>query len=164
MKLFPGRRAALSFALLASVSACATTDQYGYQQPAGDKEVGGTVAGAIAGGAAGALLDRGSGSSIAIGALLGGIVGNRVGASADERDRRMWAEAEYRSFDSGAPSDWRNPDTGSYGRVLPRDAYDRDGETCRQYESEVTIRGRREVLTGLACRDRDGRWREVPSG
>jgi len=162
MKLRSGRHAALALATFASLGACATTDQYGYEQPPQvNKEAGGTVAGAIAGGAAGALLDRGNGASVLIGALLGGIVGNRVGASADERDRRMWAEAEYRSFDSGAPSDWRNPDTGNYGRVVPRDAYDRGGETCREYESEVYIRGRHEVLTGLACRDRDGRWRDV---
>jgi len=52
MKLRSGRHAALALATLASLGACATTDQYGYeQQPQVNKEAGGTVAGAIAGGA-----------------------------------------------------------------------------------------------------------------
>lgn len=163
MNFGSGRKAALALAVLGSVTACATTDRYGDRQGPGDSQVGGTLAGAIAGGAAGALIDGGSGSSVAIGAFLGGIVGNRLGASIDDRDRRAWADAQYRGLDSGAPTDWRNNDTGNYGRFLPRDAYDRGGETCREYENEVYIRGRREVLTGLACRDQDGRWRDVSS-
>ena len=162
MNLRSGRKAALALATLASLGACATTDEYGYQRSA-DKEAGGTVAGAVIGGAAGALIDRGSGGAVVVGALLGGILGNRLGARLDERDRRELADAQYRGLDGppGEPIEWRNPDSGNYGRFIPRTAYDRDGETCRPYESEVFIQGRREVLDGLACRGADGRWRDV---
>lgn len=158
-------QSALALAALGSVSACATDDGYGYGQRASSEGVG-TVSGAVAGGAAGALLSRGNGGAVVVGAILGGLLGNRVGAGIDERDRRQMADAYYRGLDrpSGEPVEWREAGTGSYGRFAAREAYDRGGETCRSYDSEVFIRGRREVITGLACRDRDGRWRDVRDG
>ena len=155
------RRAFLALTVVASLSACATTDEYGYERPS--SEGVGTVAGAVAGAAAGGLIDRGNGGGVVLGAILGGLLGNRVGASIDERDRRAMTDAYYRGLDrpDTEPVEWRNDETGSYGRFTPRPVYEERGETCRRYENEVYIQGRREVLSGLACRDRDGRWHDV---
>lgn len=164
MKIAPTRHAALAFAALASVSACATTsNEYGYDRVDHPSSEGvGTVGGAVAGGAVGALIDHGSGGAILAGTILGGLIGNRIGARIDADDRRRMEDAYYRGLDGppGEPIEWRS-DNGHYGRFVSRDPYDRGGETCRNYDSDVYIDGNRETLTGLACRDQDGRWHDV---
>ncbi|MEO0671626.1 MAG: RT0821/Lpp0805 family surface protein [Pseudomonadota bacterium] len=126
----------------------------------------GTVIGAVAGGLIGNQFGRGSGRALATaaGAIAGGIIGHEIGRDLDEEDRRMAQAAEYRALEEG-PSDrpirWRNPDSGHYGEVIPRRAYREEERTCREFEHRVWIDGRREVMTGRACRRRDGTWRNV---
>jgi surface antigen len=59
---------------------------------------------------------------------------------------------------SGAPVEWRNPDSGRYGRVVPEPAYDYRGTKCRRYTHTIYIGGRPEVAQGTACRNPDGTW------
>jgi surface antigen len=54
--------------------------------------------------------------------------------------------------------EWRNPDSGRYGRVVPEPAYDYRGTKCRRYTHTIYIGGRPEVAQGTACRNPDGTW------
>ena len=126
----------------------------------------GTVIGAVAGGLIGNQFGNGSGRALATaaGAIAGGIIGHEIGRQLDEDDRRLAQDAEYRALEEG-PSDrpirWRNPDSGHYGEVIPRQAYREERRVCREFEQRVWIDGRREVMTGRACRRPDGTWRNV---
>ena len=57
-----------------------------------------------------------------VGVALGGFLGNRIGASLDDEDKRRAYAAQMQALDtgpSGAPVAWRNPDSGRYGNVVP---------------------------------------------
>ena len=56
-----------------------------------------------------------------LGVFVGGVIGQNIGAQLDERDRLLAGEAyttalEYNPSDKAA--EWKNPDTGNYGRVV----------------------------------------------
>jgi surface antigen len=147
---------ALALAAALALGACASD--------AGPKQTGGTLIGAVAGGLAGSTIGRGSGRHIAIGVgtLLGAFVGSEVGKSLDRADRIHAARAAQETLEYepvGRTGAWVNPDSGHSGTVTPRRTFEsRRGETCRDYETTVTIDGRTESATGTACRQRDGRW------
>jgi len=130
------------------------------------KEDTGTLVGAVAGGIIGNQFGKGQGRALATaaGVVVGGIVGNSIGRDLDERDRLLARDAEFAALErgeSGEPVEWRNPDTGRYGEVVPQRAYERGRETCREFEHRVFIEGRRQTMTGTACRNPDGTWRNV---
>src|SRR5580700_6692275 len=79
-----------------SVAAC-TADS-------GPKEVGGTAAGALAGGLIGNAIGGSAGNRLAgtvIGATVGGLIGNRVGAAMDDEDRRRAYAAQMQALETG---------------------------------------------------------------
>lgn len=126
----------------------------------------GAVVGAVAGGIIGNQVGNGTGRVLATvaGAFVGGIVGHSIGQSLDEQDRRLAQEAEYAALESGQSGvarPWRNPDNGHYGEVIPKRTYRRDSYDCRDFEHTVYIDGRRQTMTGTACRNPDGTWRNV---
>jgi surface antigen len=62
----------------------------------------------------------------------------------------------------GQPSTWNNPNTGHSGRVTPTSTqHASSGEYCREYEHEITVDGRKEIVKGTACRQNDGSWRVI---
>ncbi|MEO1282337.1 MAG: RT0821/Lpp0805 family surface protein [Pseudomonadota bacterium] len=126
----------------------------------------GTLVGAVAGGILGNQVGNGTGRVLATaaGAFVGGIVGHSIGQSLDEQDRRYAQTAEYSALEkgeSGRPVSWRNPDSGHYGEVVPRESYNRGGRPCRNFEHTVYIGGRPETMRGRACRNADGTWTNV---
>lgn len=126
----------------------------------------GTLVGAVAGGILGNQVGNGTGRVLATaaGAFVGGIVGHSIGQSLDERDRAFAQEAEFAALERGETGravPWRNPDSGHYGEVVPRRAYNREGRQCRDFEHTVYIGGRPETMTGRACRNPDGTWRNI---
>ena len=145
----------------------------------GPKEQTGTLLGAVTGAALGAAIgtrtkcyhhgrhcrSSTSGNAVVIGALAGGILGNAVARSMDERDRQYYARARYDALEygpSGRPSYWHNPDSGNHGYVTPSPAYERaPGEYCREYQQTITVGGRAEQAYGTACRQPDGTWQIV---
>ncbi len=64
---------------------------------------------------------------------------------------------------SGVPAAWRNPRSGSSGRVEPvRSFRSAAGQWCREYILEAALRTggeRNETRRAIACRDAEGRWR-----
>jgi surface antigen len=130
----------------------------------GPKEVGGTAAGAVAGGLVGNAVGGATGNRLAgtvIGVAVGGLVGNRIGAALDDEDRRRAYAAQMQAVEtgpSGVPVAWRNPDSGRYGDVVPGPAYQANGATCRQYSHTVYVDGAPQTARGTACRNPDGSW------
>ena len=57
------------------------------------------------------------GFSLAFGDSVGGIIGNEIGRSLDERDRLLAQQTEFDALErgeSGRVRTWRNPDNGRY--------------------------------------------------
>jgi len=126
----------------------------------------GTAIGAVAGGIIGNQVGDGFGRAVATatGAFVGGIVGHAIGKSMDDQDRYFAQEAEFAALErgrSGEPVEWRNPDSGLYGRVTPRRTFEDRGRDCREFEHTVYIDGLPETMVGTACRNGDGTWTNV---
>ncbi|MHB8767145.1 MAG: RT0821/Lpp0805 family surface protein [Deferrisomatales bacterium] len=127
------------------------------------KEDAGTVLGGVAGGVAGAQMGRGHGKTAAIivGTILGAIVGRDVGRSIDRTDELQAQQALERNK-VGQASSWVNPDTGNQVVVTPTKTYQvAGGDYCREFQSEVTVGGKKERAYGTACRQPDGSWKIV---
>jgi surface antigen len=130
------------------------------------KQDQGLVAGAIAGGVLGSQIGRGKGSVVGtvLGAVVGGIVGSEIGRSLDDRDRRLALRAEMEALEQGRAGqryEWRNPDNGRYGYVVPEASYRRGDVDCRPYTHTVYMDGRPRAMRGTACRNPDGTWSNV---
>ncbi|MDA5195110.1 RT0821/Lpp0805 family surface protein [Govanella unica] len=105
-----------------------------------------------------------SGSAIAIGALAGALIGGQIGRSMDAKDRQMYGGAQQQAFEygrAGQPSYWRNPDSGNYGEVVPKAAYQRQNQYCREFTQTIVVGGQKEQGYGTACRQPDGSWKIV---
>ena len=129
-----------------------------------DNQGTGLVLGSIAGGLVGNQVGKGNVAATVAGAVVGGIVGSEIGKSLDERDRRYAEEAEYDALErgqSGVSRQWRDPDTGHYGDVVPSRPYKRGVADCRDYTHTIYIDGRPKQMRGTACRDPDGSWKSV---
>jgi surface antigen len=129
-----------------------------------DNQGTGLVLGSIAGGLVGNQAGKGNVAATVAGAVVGGIVGSEIGKSLDERDRRYAEEAEYDALErgqSGVSRQWRDPDTGHYGDVVPSRPYKRGVADCRDYTHTIYIDGRPKQMRGTACRDADGSWKSV---
>ena len=103
-------------------------------------------------------------TKLVAGAFVGGIVGHSIGQSLDEQDRMLAQEAEYAALEtgqSGVARPWRNPDNGHYGEVVPTRTYRRGEYDCRDFKHTVYIDGRPQTMSGTACRNPDGTWRNV---
>ncbi|MDX2288541.1 MAG: RT0821/Lpp0805 family surface protein [Hyphomicrobiaceae bacterium] len=126
----------------------------------------GTAVGAVAGGILGNQVGSGTGKVLATvaGAFIGGVVGHTIGKSLDDQDRMLAQQAEFAALEngqSGIPRQWRNPDSGRYGEVVPSKPYRRAERDCRDFTHTVFISGRAETMRGTACRNPDGTWRNV---
>ncbi|WP_438971025.1 RT0821/Lpp0805 family surface protein [Methylophaga sp.] len=124
-----------------------------------DKQTMGTGVGGAVGGVLGAQVGDGSGKTAAIigGTLLGAIIGGKIGADMDELDRRRAADT-LETYPTGRTNTWQNPDTGASYDFTPTRTYNTSGQPCREYDMEVFMDGRREVVTGTACRNSRGEW------
>ena len=126
----------------------------------------GLAVGAVAGGILGNQIGSGGGrvAATAIGAVVGGIVGSEIGRSMDQQDRMLAQQAEFDAFErgqSGMTRQWRNPDNGHYGEVIPTRPYKRGVADCRDYTHKIYIDGQPQALRGTACRNQDGTWTTV---
>lgn len=154
-------RSALVLPLCAAMAACSNG-------PDGmNKSDQGLVLGGVAGGIIGNSLGKGNGGKLATtvaGALVGGIVGSEIGRGMDQRDRQLAQEAEFEALErgqSGVSRQWRNPDNGRYGEVVPSKPYKRGANDCRDYTHTIYIDGRPQQMRGTACRNPDGTWQNV---
>jgi surface antigen len=131
----------------------------------GPRENSGTLLGAGGGALLGAAVaGGGTGNRLAgaaVGGLLGGLIGNRIGAAMDDEDKRRAYDAQMEALErgqSGAPTSWKNPDSGRYGSIVPGPAYQDAGRNCRSFTHTIYIDGRPQTARGTACRNPDGTW------
>jgi surface antigen len=148
----------LPFAAAVALAAC------GPNGP--NKQDTGLAVGAVAGGILGNQVGGGKGKIVttALGAVIGGIVGSEIGRSMDQQDRMLAQQAEFQALErgtSGRPQQWRNPDNGRYGEVIPGPPFRRGPQDCREYTHRIYIDGRPQTMRGVACRNPDGTWRNV---
>ena len=154
------RMSTIAAVLLAGVTLAGCGPEYGPKQGIG------TVTGALAGGIIGSQIGQGSGNVVATaaGALLGGLIGSEIGRALDEQDRQRAYAAQVQALEygrSGVATEWRNPDTGHYGTVVPGPAYTVNALDCRDYTHTIYVDGQPQVARGTACRQPDGTWRPV---
>ncbi len=143
----------------------ACQDQYGRPMGMGNKEGVGTLLGAVGGAAVGSQFGGGTGRvvGIAAGTLLGAALGNQIGQSLDRADMNYYNQASQQALEtapSGRPVEWRNPDSGHYGTVVPTNTYTADsGQYCREFTQTVYVGGKAHKGYGTACRQPDGEWK-----
>ena len=148
------------------ITSCAPTVQT-TSSSQGPKESTGAISGMIIGGAlANDMAGESKNKALAtvLGAFVGGVIGQNIGAQLDERDRLLAGEAyntalEFNPTDKAA--EWRNPDTGNYGRIIPVTTYRQNGRYCREFTQEIFVGGQKQTGYGRACRQPDGSWEIV---
>ena len=156
-------RASAASLIVVSLAACSGNPETG----TGPRENTGTLVGAVAGGLIGSQFGGTTGDRVAAGiagAAIGGLIGNRIGAGMDDEDKQRAYAAQMQALEggrSGAAVQWKNPDSGRYGSVVPGPAYQANGQQCRQYTHTIYIDGRPQVARGTACRNPDGSWTAV---
>ena len=73
-------------------------------------------------------------------------------------------QAAYRS-PLGVTKTWRNPATGDSGNFTGvREAFDQNGNLCREFGVAVALRGQMHSGHVVACRDHSGQWHMLQSG
>jgi len=154
----------LSFALL---SACNVSSTAPNPDDPGPKEQVGAITGMVVGGALANDMAEGSkneGFATILGAFIGGVMGQSIGAQLDDLDRQM-AKAAYSDAleynRSDVATDWVNPDSGNSGSFTPTRTYTMSGRYCREYTQEINIGGQKQTGYGTACRQPDGSWEIV---
>ena len=161
------RKVLISALCVVTLAACAQPGQQGYAPPGEvglNKTTGGALVGAGLGGLAGSQLGHGSGklATTALGVVLGGLLGGSVGASLDRADQTALNQSTQNALESAPtnqPVQWRNPDNGHYGTVVPVRTYQPSpGQYCREFQQTVVIGGQSQQAYGTACRQPDGTW------
>jgi surface antigen len=131
----------------------------------GQKQTGGSLVGAAAGGLLGAQFGSGTGKLVgtALGVLAGAWLGSEVGKTLDNADKAAMRQSSQYALETtkvGHTSDWSNPDSGNSGTVTPTKTYQTAaGEYCREYQQTVTVGGKTQDAYGTACRQADGTWK-----
>lgn len=77
----------------------------------------------------------------------------------DQVDQNCVGQALERA-DTGSTVRWKNPDGEGFA-ITPTRTFQQGGRYCREYTSTGLLAGQEQVLTGVACRDADGRWELV---
>ncbi|MDB5367164.1 MAG: hypothetical protein JWM77_3091 [Rhodospirillales bacterium] len=137
-------------ALILAVFTLVAMPQFAQAQCGGNKSTVGTLAGAAGGGLLGSQFGSGSGKAAMTiaGVLGGGVLGNQVGQRLDAEDcaQQQRAAARHQRSDDRRAVAFHDPDSG---------------RTCREMQSTAFIRGERQVVTGMQCREPDGSWKFV---
>lgn len=124
----------------------------------------GAVTGAVVGGAAGSLIGGGTGqvAAIGVGAIAGALIGGAIGNSMDSSDDVQ----VVRVMNSNPPNKayyWKNKKSGNKYKVVATSghmAY-KGYSDCRKYYTTAIIHGKKETISGVACRMKNGRWKSV---
>ncbi len=140
-----------------SVVACSTNTQ---KQNTGI----GTVSGAVVGGLAGSAFGGGTGKVIAVGAgaIIGALVGGYIGHNMESSDSQKTYNA-LNNNPTNKTTTWKNKKTGARYSVTPTSDPTSSGSNayCRQFTTKAVINGKKQVVSGTACRQADGTWKAI---
>ena len=122
----------------------------------GHGHAGGTVLGALLGGAIGSAASHGNAGAVVGGAIVGGLAGNAISRDIDCEDRDRAGRAYHDSFygEVGHRYEWEGHDRGY---IETTREYRRGGRLCRDFEQVVYRHGREYTREGTACL-RHGEW------
>ena len=124
------------------------------------------AAGGVAAG--GLIAAAGAGSAwIATSMFLGALAGGAAGELLNADDKARMAQSGYDALKNRAPDGqtaWRNPATGNSGATTIDEWYvNADGAECKRFTQTITADGKGYEVTGAACRQADGTWKVVTS-
>lgn len=130
----------------------------GCATPATQEQMGTVIGGAL-GGILGSQVGSGRGQTAAIvaGTLAGAFIGSSVGRSMDQVDQQR-IQSTLETAPDRQTVVWRNPNTGHTYQATPIRTFQVSGQDCREYRVFGEIDGSAETITGIACRDAQGRW------
>ncbi|MDA1107675.1 MAG: RT0821/Lpp0805 family surface protein [Proteobacteria bacterium] len=93
--------------------------------------------------------------------MAGAVIGGAVGKSMDDTDQ-LKAQQVLENNRVNQASSWHNPDTGNDVAVTPTRTYtSASGQNCREYNTTITVDGKKQTAHGTACRQADGSWKIV---
>ncbi|OGT55387.1 MAG: hypothetical protein A3F14_01760 [Gammaproteobacteria bacterium RIFCSPHIGHO2_12_FULL_43_28] len=121
----------------------------------------GAASGAVVGGLAGGAIGSGGGA-VAVGAVAGAIIGGVIGNSMESSDNTRMTHVMNNNGTNHATR-WSNSHNGVRYSVKPTSrvmAY-KGYSHCRSYTSTAIINGKKQMMTGVACRQADGSWRTM---
>ena len=131
------------------------------------------VAGAtIVGSGAGALLAAelygvGTGGALAMFLLgsAGAAAGYYLAQELLPEEKQALNDAAYRSLENASIGEtvfWRDIETGNHGSFVPTQEFvDKQGRTCRNLQTQITVRKQTMTSTASACRLHDSAWQSV---
>lgn len=128
----------------------------------------GSIAGAAAGTAAGAQVGAGLGRQIAIGAgsRTGSLVGKDLGGQMDKAAKQAAARAQNKALKGpvGQQITWQSSTGTANGsvQVTRQGTHNRTGQVCKAFSHDITVNGKVEQLTGIACQQPNGSWKVQP--
>jgi surface antigen len=124
----------------------------------------GAVTGAVVGGVAGSAIGSGAGQVVAIGAgaIIGALIGGEIGQSMESSDNTK----AYYAMEHNPPhkaTHWKNKKTGKHYTFVPTsERMSLNGNTdCRHYHAIIYTNGKKQQVTGTACRQSNGTWQSV---
>lgn len=122
-------------------------------------EAVGAVVGGVVGGAVGARVSDRDTRPIAIlvGTAIGAIVGAQIARKIEDADRACIAHSLELARDHRSVG-WTNPNTGARYLLTPREGYERNGRTCRNFELGIELDGSNRISNGRACQTSEGSW------
>lgn len=126
----------------------------------------GAVTGAVAGGLAGSLIGGGAGKVVAVGvgAVAGALLGGYIGHNMDSSDHGRMNNA-MNNNPTNKSTTWTNSQTGTRYTVAPTSSMMtvNGNPNCRRYYTTAIIGGKKQKISGIACRQSDGSWRAMNS-
>lgn len=137
-----------------SLTGCSSTNTQG------ENTAIGAVGGAVVGGVAGGLIGNTGGA--VVGVVAGGLLGGLIGHSMDSTDNTTI----YSSMDNNPTNQsttWKHDgNTYTVAPTSSRMAYG-SYQHCRRYYATAYINGKKQKMSGIACRQPNGTW-EAMSG
>jgi surface antigen len=145
---------ALSIALVCGGLAACTGGEYGSKQSEGQEIgsiIGGIVGPYIPGGSVAAQIARNHGD------VIGGLIGQAIGAALDEEDRLALEKSTREAFESGKNKSFSNKKTGVAGSVKVTGTRTEKGRQCRTVQQDVKLKdGTALKDTVSACKGPNG--------
>jgi surface antigen len=120
----------------------------------------GSAAGAGGGGLLSSKLGGGKGSNLmtVAGLLAGALAGGKVGRTMDPADHGCIGRT-LENAPNNKTNVWQNLATQSSYWVTPTKTFQRANTSCRNYITDALIDGKRQRVSGTACRQPDGSWK-----
>ncbi|MEK8020922.1 MAG: hypothetical protein VSS75_028965 [Candidatus Parabeggiatoa sp.] len=88
-------------------------------------------------------------------ALIGAAIYHHLSMNKVDQKQEQYVLENY---SDGQSTNWTNSEGNSYAMTVNNTSNTSSG-TCRQYQTVGIIDGKRETLTGTACRQDNGNWK-----